>query len=123
MTSRGMGDRILGGVIFVSVVGAWLLGKRWGIETTELMAFAVPVVGALFLVGPINQAADASKAAAAQTNGVLDARIQSAVAKALANRDHARTRQSQGDISEAVPSPTDDTASSPSVDPMGYPAS
>jgi hypothetical protein len=104
-------DRVLGAVLFCAVIAAWTFCKLRQIDTTELLAFAVPVIGALFLVGPINQAAQASQQAAAQTNGVLDARIQSAVSSALAKRDAARTRQAQGDISEAVESPTDPTAS------------
>jgi hypothetical protein len=103
-------DRVLGAILFVAVIAAWVYCKVQGINTTELLAFAVPVIGALFLVGPINQAAQASQQAAAQTNGVLDARIQSAVSSALAKRDAARTRQANGDISEAVASPTDTTA-------------
>lgn len=103
-------DRILGAVLFCAVIGAWIFAKLHDVDTTELLAFAVPVIGALFLVGPINQAAQSSAQAAQQTNGVLDARIQAAVSKALATRDAARTRQALGDISEAVASPTDTTA-------------
>lgn len=99
-------DRVLGVVVFVVVVGAWLAGKRWGIDTSELVAFSVPVIGALFLVGPINKAADSSAQAAAQTNGVLGARIEAAVSAALAKRDAARTRQAQGDISGGPGTPT-----------------
>jgi hypothetical protein len=107
-------DRVLGAVLFCAVIGAWTFCKLRQIDTTELLAFAVPVIGALFLVGPINQAAQASQQAAAQTNGVLDARIQSAVSSALAKRDAARTRQAVGDISEAVASP--DATAPPLVD-------
>lgn len=92
-----------GCVISLAVIAAWLWGKLHGIETTELMAFAVPVVGALFLVSPISRAGEAAQQAVAQTNGALDARVEQAVAQALAHRDAARTRQAVGDISEAVP--------------------
>lgn len=104
-------DRILGAVLFCAVIAAWIYAKGNGIDTTELLAFAVPVIGALFLVGPINAAATSSAQAAHQTNGMLEARVMAAVAKALAARDAARTRQQVGDISEAVASPTDTTAS------------
>jgi uncharacterized membrane protein len=95
-------DRVLGTVIFVAVLATWLVGKRWNIDTTELMPFAVPVVSALFLVGPISKAAESASQAASQTNGMLDARIQAGVAKALAARDAARTRQAVGDVSDVV---------------------
>lgn len=104
-------DRILGAVLFCAVIAAWIYAKAHHIDTTELLAFAVPVIGALFLVGPINAAAQSSAQAASQTNGVLDARIQSAVASALRNRDAARTRQAQGDVSEAGSAPTANPAS------------
>lgn len=95
-------DRVLGTVIFVAVLGTWLVGKRWGIDTTELMPFAVPVVSALFLVGPISKAAESASQAASQTNGQLEPRIQAAVARALAARDAARTRQAVGDVADAL---------------------
>lgn len=110
MTNTRALDRVLGALLFCAVIAAWTFCKLRQIDTTELLAFAVPVIGALFLVGPINQAAQASQQAAAQTNGVLDARIQSAVSSALAKRDAARTRQANGDISEAGTSPTDTPA-------------
>lgn len=117
---NGLGQQVIGAVIFVVVTAAWVFCKLNKLETGELLAFAVPVVGALFLVGSVDRAgdkaekaADAASQAAQQTNGVLDARIQSAVSKALATRDAARTRQAQGDISEAVGAPTAPTASEP----------
>ncbi|MGW5239503.1 hypothetical protein ACWEOW_11270 [Monashia sp. NPDC004114] len=87
-----------GTLITLAVIAAWLWGKTNGIETTELMAFAVPVVGALFLVTPLTKAADSAAQAAQQTNGAMDARIKSAVSAALADRDAARTRQAVGDV-------------------------
>jgi len=99
--SRTALDRILGTVIFVCVLAAWLVAKDRGIDTGELLSFAVPVVSALFLVGPITKAAESATQAASQTNGQLEPRIQAAVAKALAARDAARTRQAVGDVSNS----------------------
>lgn len=99
MSNRG-GQLAAGVVIFVVVVAAWVYAKAHGIETGELISFAVPVVGALFLAGPIGAAASSAQQAAHQTNGVLGDRIEAAVSSALAKRDAARTRQAQGDVSE-----------------------
>jgi hypothetical protein len=105
MNSRTV-DRVLGAILFVAVIAAWVYCKVQGINTTELLAFAVPVIGALFLVGPINAAASSASQAATQTNGMMGPRIEAAVASALAKRDAARTRLAQGDISETAGAPT-----------------
>lgn len=91
---------VAGTVITVATIAAWLWGKTHGVDTGELMAFVVPIVGALFLVTAVGRGTEAAQAAAAQTNGMLDARVKAAVSSALADRDQARTRQLQGDISE-----------------------
>lgn len=92
---------IIGAVIVAIVLVVWLIAEFNHVPTGALLAFAVPVVGALFLTSPIAAARDAAQAAAGQTNGVLDSRIKAGVAAALADRDAARTRQAQGDISQA----------------------
>lgn len=99
---------IIGMVIFVSTLAAWVFAEVNGISTGALLAFAVPVVGALFVGHQIGKAADAAQQAANQTNGVMESRIESAVASALARRDAARTRQAQGDIS--TPSAVEDAS-------------
>lgn len=90
---------VIGTIVFVATLGAWLYAESQHIPTGALLAFAVPVVGALFLAGPLSTAARSAQQAAQQTNGVMEERMISAVGKALANRDAARTRQAQGDIS------------------------
>ena len=94
---------VLGTIITLAGIGAWLWGKLNGIDTTELMSFLVPIVGALFLVTAVSKAGEAAQQAAQQTNGGLEARIKSSVSAALADRDAARTRQAQGDVSDVGP--------------------
>lgn len=101
--SNGM--MIVGTIVFCVTVAAWLLAEYLGIDTAVLLPFAVPVVGALFIAGPIGAARDAAQQAAQQTNGVLGDRIKAAVAAALADRDAARTRQAVGDVAEDLPEP------------------
>lgn len=104
---------IIGALITLAAIGAWIYAKVANLETGELMAFVVPIVASLFLVGGVAQARDAAQQAATQTNGGLEGRVKAAVAAALADRDAARTRQAQGDISEDVhPAPV----------PAGHPA-
>lgn len=92
-----------GTIITLGTIAAWLWGKLRGIDTGELMAFVVPIVGALFLVTAVGRAGEAAQQAAQQTNGMLEGRIKAAVASALADRDAARTRQAVGDVSEDGP--------------------
>lgn len=89
---------VIGAVIFVTVTGAWLFAEFNHIGTGALLAFAVPVVSALFLGHQLGQTATAAQQAANQTNGMMESRVESAVASALAKRDAARTRQVMGDI-------------------------
>ena len=91
---------IIGAVIFVAVIGAWLVAEFNHIGTGALLAFAVPVVAGLFVGQQLGATRDAAQQAANQTNGILDGRIEAAVSTALAKRDAARTRQAVGDISE-----------------------
>lgn len=90
---------IIGAVIFVCVTVAWLVAEFNHIGTGALLAFAVPVVAALFVGQQLGATRDAAQQAASQTNGALDSRIKAGVAAALADRDAARTRQAKGDIS------------------------
>ena len=91
-----------GTVLALATMAAWLWGATHEVDTSPLFAFVVPIVGALFLADRISDAGDAAKQAAHQTNGNLEARVQSAVASALANRDTARTHQSRLDTAEAA---------------------
>ena len=96
--SPNLSMMIVGAVIFAMSTGAWLYGEWCGFDTTVIWTVATPVVGALFLVGPITQAASSAQQAAQQTNGQLEARIKAAVSSSLADRDAARTRQAAGDV-------------------------
>ena len=99
-----LGMMVIGCIIFLGVLAAWLYAESRNIDTSALLAFAVPVVSALFLAGTVQRGAEAAERAANQTNGALDGRIQAAVSAALANRDAARTRQARGDIATGDPS-------------------
>lgn len=89
-----------GTVIFCATVAAWLYGAERGIDTTVLWSVTPPIIGFLFIGGALNKTAEHAEQAAVQTNGSMDSKIKSAVSSALADRDKARTRQAQGDISE-----------------------
>ena len=107
---------IIGTIVFVVTIAAWLVAEFNDVPTGALLAFAVPVVAALFLANGLNRTTAAAQQAAAQTNGALDARIKAGVAAGIAEqlpaietaaaaanakRDAARTRQAQGDISQS----------------------
>lgn len=99
-----LGMMIIGCIIFVSTLATWVYAESIGIPTGALFAIAGPVIGALFLVGPISTAAKSAEQAAQQTNGVMEERMIAAASKALAIRDAARTRQARGDIAADTPS-------------------
>jgi len=89
-----------GTIIFVATLAAWLYGSERGIDTNVLWSVVTPVIGFLFIGGALNKTAEHAEQAAVQTNGSMDSKIKAAVSSALADRDSARTRQAQGDISE-----------------------
>lgn len=99
-----------GTVITIATIGAWLYGATHHIDTAPLFAFVIPVVGALFVAQNLGTTRDAAQQAANQTNGQLGPRIKAAVSEALADRDAARTRQAQGDVSAG---PVDDDTAGP----------
>ena len=88
--SRSLIGYVTGVIVFVTTLIIWYLAELHHIPTGPIIAFAVPVVGALFLGQSVASAADAAKQAAAQTNGAMDARIKAAAATALSERDQAR---------------------------------
>ena len=92
---------IVGTIIFVTVTAAWLFAEFNHIGTGALLAFAVPVVGALFIGHQLGATATAAQQAASQTNGALDARIKAGATAALAERDATRTMQAQQSQSTA----------------------
>lgn len=91
---------MFGTIIFLATLAAWLYGSERGIDTGVLWSVVTPVIGFLFIGGALNKTAEHAEQAAVQTNGSMDHKIKSAVSAALAERDSARTRQAQGDISE-----------------------
>lgn len=93
---------MFGTIIFLATLAAWLYGETNDIDTGVLWSVVTPVIAFLFIGGALNKTADAAEQAAIQTNGSMDAKIKSAVSSALADRDKARTRQAQGDISDPV---------------------
>lgn len=101
-SSRGQSIAAMafGTIIFVATLAAWLYGSERGIDTNVLWSVVTPVIGFLFIGGALNKTAEHAEQAAVQTNGSMDSKIKAAVSSALADRDSARTRQAQGDISE-----------------------
>ena len=91
---------LAGTVISLATIAAWLYGATHSIDTAPLFAFVIPVVGSLFIANGLGKTSEAAQQAATQTNGLLGPRIKAAVSEALADRDAARTRQVQGDISQ-----------------------
>lgn len=93
---------ISGTIVFLATITGWLYASTHNIDATPILGFAIPVVGALFIGNSVGKAADNAAQAASQTNGTLDARIETGVRRALADRDAARTWQS----SQQPPLPT-----------------
>lgn len=100
-----------GVIVFLASLGAWLWGETHGVNTDILWIVTTPVVGALFIGQQLGATAQHAQQAANQTNGMMDSRVKSAVSAALADRDAARTRQAQGDVSDATTAAT--SSSSP----------
>lgn len=98
-----------GVVIFLASLAAWLFGEMNGIDANVVWMVSGPLLVALFIGTKVDDAKTAAEQAAAQTNGVLDGRIKSSVAAALADRDAARTRQTNGDIGHPPPPGTAST--------------
>jgi len=106
---------IFGVVIFLASLAAWLWGETHAVNTDILWIVATPVVMALFVGQQLGATAEHAQQAATQTNGALDSRIKAGVAAALADRDAARTRQANGDISAQAAASTTDLKSDTSV--------
>ena len=97
--------KIIGVVVFLAVLAAWLYGEERGVDTEILWITATPVIMALAVGQGLANTANAAKQAADQTNGTLEARIQASLTSALAARDAARTRQAAGDIATPTHKP------------------
>lgn len=107
MTDRPpLGASLVGLAYLVVLVGAWLLAESMHIPTEPLWLITPLVLGVVLIGQPLSTIASNAKAAATQTNGSMDARIQAGVARALADRDAARTRQAVGDSGLSAPLPS-----------------
>lgn len=88
---------IFGTIIFIVSLAAWLYASERDMPTEIIWVVAIPVITALFIGESLAGTARNAAKTVEQTNGAMGARIESAVAKALGNRDAARTRQARGD--------------------------
>jgi len=83
-------NRVVGIIAFVAAVAAFVVLSVKGLDTTGLLAFVTPVIGALLIVGRLDSRSDAQDQALTQitkqTNGVLTGRIEEAVVAALDKR-------------------------------------
>jgi len=91
MTKENMIRVICGTIITVASLATWYLAAREHIDTSAILAFVVPIVGALFITGQVAEARNAAQQAASQTNGALDARIVAGAMHAASIRDAAKT--------------------------------
>jgi hypothetical protein len=78
-------------VMFLAVVAGFVIMAIRGDDTSGYVAAFTPILGAVFVASKVDSRSDAQDAAlttiTTQTNGVLTARIKSAVAEALAEKD------------------------------------
>ena len=98
---------IIGTIIVLATMCVWYLAETHGVGTGALLAFVVPVIGALFVGSGLSNIAANANRAANQTNGTMDQRIEAAVTRALASRDQARTWQATSSNPDQPPLPTD----------------
>ncbi|MFK0150410.1 hypothetical protein ACIQUZ_35565 [Streptomyces griseus] len=90
MKTSNSGTLIAGIIAFVCSVAAFVLLTLKGQETTGLLTFVTPVIGALLVVTRLDSRSDAQDQALTQitrqTNGVLTQRITDGVDAALTKR-------------------------------------
>lgn len=94
---------VFGTIVFMCSLGAWLYASEHGLQTDIIWTVTVPIIIGLFLGEQLSKTASNAAKAVEQTNGSLSAKIETIVARALANRDAARTRQAQGDVGGPTP--------------------
>ncbi|MFI5534709.1 hypothetical protein ACIA8O_39865 [Kitasatospora sp. NPDC051853] len=74
--------------LFVAAIAGFVVLSIKGVDTLAYVGLVTPVLGAAFVVSRLDQRSDAQDQAlsviTSQTNGVLTARIRTAVAEALA---------------------------------------
>lgn len=98
MTNRPtLPTMVVGLILFLAALAAWLYAADKDINTDILWAVIVPILTALFVGHQVSAAAENAQKAADQTNGTMNERIKSVMIEALAERDAARTWQSQQD--------------------------
>lgn len=85
-----MKDKVIGIIAFTVSVAAYVVLAVKGLDTTGLIAFVTPVIGALLIVARLDSRSDAQDQALTQithqTNGVLSSRISESVATELDKR-------------------------------------
>ena len=97
MNKPTLAAMIIGTIITLGTMGVWYLAELNHIGTGALLAFVVPIVGALFIGNQLSSTSSAAQQAANQTNGSMKSTVKTAVAEALAERDHTRTWQTVSD--------------------------
>jgi hypothetical protein len=87
-TSTSNATRLLAGVVFVVTIVAYVYLVAGGHDTVGLIALTGPVLGALFVVDSLGRQnrkiAEQVEEVKQQTNGVLDERIHTQVARTIA---------------------------------------
>ncbi|MBT2400636.1 hypothetical protein [Streptomyces sp. ISL-100] len=90
MKTSNTSTLVAGLIAFVCSVAAYVVLTARGLETTGLLAFVTPVIGALLVVSRLDSRSDAQDQALTQitrqTNGVLTSRIADVVGKELDKR-------------------------------------
>lgn len=87
---RSTATMIIGVIVFLASLTAWIYCAERDINTDILWAVVVPILTALFIGNQLDSISRNAQQAADQTNGTLIPRVETAVANALAKRDTAR---------------------------------
>ena len=117
-SARPVAQLVLSGVIFAVSVAAYVYMDAHGGDTAGLMVLVGPVVAVMFAdatqrsrLAPIQETVQKVER---QTNGVMDARIRTQVAAALADH-HSLTSTYQPEHAPQAPEPAPEPAEPPSA--------
>ena len=94
MIPRSNSSMVIGTILFVFSLAAWVYCAERDINTDILWAVVVPILTALFIGHQLGSIGENAQKAAEQTNGSLIPRMEAAVQSAMAKRDAARMYQS-----------------------------
>ena len=94
MSQRSVSSMVIGTILFVFSLAAWVYCAERDINTDILWAVVVPILTALFIGHQLGSIGENAQKAAEQTNGTLIPRVEAAVQTAMAKRDAARLYQS-----------------------------